>query len=58
MPGPAGGVMLPARRKTDLPWLGISQLAITLSGPAALTNNDITIRSAIGFNYGPISGPV
>ncbi len=55
VPGPSGGTLLPAGRKTDLPWLGISQLVISLSGTQSLTRNEITISSAIGYNYGPTS---
>jgi len=55
VPGPAGGTLLPPGRTSDLPWLGISQLAITLSGSQTLTRNNVTVISAIGFNYGPIT---
>jgi hypothetical protein len=55
VPGPSGGILLPPDRSTDLPWLGISQLIITLNGPQSLTRNDVTISSAIGYNYGPTS---
>jgi hypothetical protein len=55
VPGRAGGTLLPPGRTTDLPWLGISKLVITLSGQASLTRNNVTITSAIGFNYGPTS---
>ncbi len=47
--------LLPAGRQTDLPWLGINALQITLSQPEALTAGDITIASAIGVNYGPVT---
>ena len=53
VPGPGGGTLLPPGRTTDLPWLGIYQLVITLSGSQSLNRNEVTIGSVIGFNYGP-----
>jgi hypothetical protein len=47
--------LLPAGRKTDLPWLGINRLLITLSQAETLTSGDVTVSSAIGVNYGPVS---
>ena len=47
--------LLPAGRKTDLPWLGIDQLRITLSQPAPLTAAAVTLKSAKGINYGPLT---
>ena len=34
LPASAGGLILPAGRKTDLPWLGIDQFTLTLNTPA------------------------
>jgi hypothetical protein len=47
--------LLPAGRNTDLPWLGINQLSITLSQAETLTAADVTLSSAIGLNYGPVT---
>jgi hypothetical protein len=47
--------MLPAGRNTDLPWLGINQIAITLSSAATLANGDITVTGQSVANYGPVS---
>jgi Dockerin type I domain len=47
--------LLPAGRNTDLPWLGIDQLPITLSQAATLTSADVTVASDIGVNYGPVT---
>ncbi len=47
--------LLPAGRNTDLPWLGIDQLSITLSQAYSLTAADVFITSAIGVNYGPVT---
>ena len=52
---PDGLLLLPAGRNTDLPWLGINKLAITLSAPESLTAADVTVNSAIGVNYGPVT---
>jgi hypothetical protein len=47
--------LLPAGRATDIPWLGINQLPITLSQAYALTAADVFISSAFGVNYGPVT---
>ena len=47
--------LLPAGRTTDIPWLGINQLPITLSQAYTLTAADVFISSAIGVNYGPVT---
>jgi hypothetical protein len=47
--------LLPAGRNTDLPWLGINQLQITLAQAASLASGDVTVSSAIGADYGPVS---
>ncbi len=51
VPSSSGGLLLPSGRQTDLPWLGIDVLQITLSQAEALTASDITIRSARGIKY-------
>ena len=55
VPDIAGGLMLPAGRQTDVPWLGINQFVVTLSRSMPLTRNDVTITSAIRKQYGPIT---
>jgi Dockerin type I domain len=47
--------LLPAGRNTDLPWLGIDRLQITLSQPATLSAADVTVTSSSGTNYGPVT---
>jgi len=47
--------LLPAGRNTDLPWLGIDQVLITLTQPAALAAGDITVIGSSGTNYGPVT---
>jgi len=47
--------LLPAGRNTDLPWLGINRLQVTLSQAQSLTPADVTVNSAIGVNYGPVT---
>ena len=54
-PPPTACRLLPAGRNTDLPWLGIDQLPITLSRAYTLTADDVFITSAIGVNYGPVT---
>ncbi len=50
----ADGVrLLPAGRNTDLPWLGIDELQITLDEPETLTAADVTIQGLRGIDYGP-----
>ena len=47
--------LLPAGRTTDLPWLGISQVQITLAVPGSLAPGDVSVMSASGINYGPVT---
>jgi hypothetical protein len=47
--------LLPAGRNTDLPWLGITQVTITLSQAETLASTDVTVSSAIGLHYGPVT---
>jgi hypothetical protein len=51
----AGLRLLPTGRTTDLPWYGIQQLHVTLGQAQVLTAADVTINSAIGVNYGPVT---
>jgi hypothetical protein len=47
--------LLPTGRNTDLPWLGIDTISITLSTPANLAPGDVTVTGLIGVNYGPVT---
>jgi Dockerin type I domain len=47
--------LLPAGRNTDMPWVGINQVPITLAQATTLAPSDVTIKSARGINYGPVS---
>lgn len=47
--------LLPSGRKTDVPWTGLSSFTITLANPALLASGDVTVSSAAGINYGPIT---
>jgi hypothetical protein len=47
--------VLPVGRKTDLPWLNVKQLTITLSTAESLTPADVTVSSTSGTNYGPVT---
>ncbi len=47
--------MLPTGRNTDLPWLGINQFRLTLGQAQTLTPADVTVNSAIGASYGPVT---
>ncbi len=55
LPTSPNGSLLPSGRKNDVPWLGIDSFTITLNGPAPLSPSDITISSAVGANYGPVT---
>jgi hypothetical protein len=47
--------LLPAGRNTDLPWLGIWKLEITLGQAATLAAGDISAIGSSGTNYGPVT---
>jgi hypothetical protein len=47
--------LLPAGRKTDLPWYGINTLDITLSQPETLTAGEISLEGITGIDYGPVT---
>ena len=47
--------LLPAGRSTDLPWLGISTLAITLSGAESLSSGDVSVSGSTVADYGPVT---
>jgi hypothetical protein len=47
--------LLPAGRSTDLPWYGISSLALTLSSPAPLAAGDVSVVGSVGGSYGPVT---
>lgn len=50
-----GGLLLPSGRTTDLPWLNINKLTVTLSAARALTASDVTVTGVAGGNYGPVT---
>jgi hypothetical protein len=47
--------LLPAGRTTDLPWLGINKVAITLSQPEALSASDVSVTGINIANYGTVT---
>ncbi len=47
--------LLPAGRNTDVPWLGIDQFTITLAQATTLAAGDVTVGSAVGASYGPVT---
>ena len=47
--------LLPAGRNTDLPWLGIDALTITLNQPETLTAGEVSVVGMTGMNYGPVT---
>jgi len=47
--------LLPAGRNTDLPWLGIDRIPLTLTQAATLAAGDITAIGSSGVNYGPVT---
>ena len=49
-----GTRLLPIGRNVDLPWKGISRIAITLNQPGTLTAADVTVQG-LRTNYGPVS---
>jgi CSLREA domain-containing protein len=52
----ADGVrLLPAGRRTDLPWWGIASISITLDGSASLSAADVTVTGITVADYGPVT---
>jgi hypothetical protein len=47
--------LLPAGRNTDLPWMGINKLQISLGQPAPLASGDVSVVGSSGINYGPVT---
>jgi hypothetical protein len=47
--------LLPAGRNTDLPWLGIDALSVTLNEPETLSAGEVSIVGITGINYGPVT---
>ncbi len=47
--------LLPAGRNTDMPWLGIARVQISLNQPALLNAADVTVKGATGIDYGPVT---
>ena len=50
--------LLPVGRNTDLPWLGVNQLSITLNGSVSLASGDIVVTSASGPSTARSRSPV
>ena len=52
----ADGVrLLPAGRRTDLPWSGINKLQIGLSQAESLSPSDVSVTGVTVANYGPVT---
>jgi hypothetical protein len=47
--------LLPTGRNTDLPWLGINTLSITLSQAETLSPSDVSVTGITIANYGPVT---
>ena len=47
--------LLPAGRNTDLPWMGIDKVQVTLIQPATLAAGDVRVVGSSGTNYGPVT---
>jgi hypothetical protein len=47
--------LLPAGRHTDLPWVGINKVSITLSQAATLASGDVKVTGITVANYGPVT---
>jgi subtilisin family serine protease len=47
--------LLPMGRNTTLPWVGLNRLDITLSHAAVLTSAHVSVSSAVGASYGPVT---
>jgi hypothetical protein len=47
--------LLPTGRNTDLPWLGIDTLSITLSQAETLSPSDVSVTGITIANYGPVT---
>jgi hypothetical protein len=46
--------LLPAGRSTDLDWLGINKITLTLTQPATIAPGDVTVTGINLANYGPV----
>jgi Dockerin type I domain len=47
--------LLPAGRTTDLSWLNINKIAITLDQATTLSESDLSVTGIAVANYGPVS---
>jgi hypothetical protein len=47
--------LLPATRNTDLPWLNISKITLTLSAAATLGPGNVTVTGKNVATYGPVT---
>jgi hypothetical protein len=50
-----GTSLLPVGRKNDLPWYGIDMVEVSFTQPVVLTAADVTLLSARGIDYGPVT---
>ena len=55
VPATPGGLLLPPGRTTDLPWLRIDELQVGFSLPEPVTAGNVSLSSALGINYGPVT---
>ena len=51
----SGGRLLSTGRSTDLPWLNINKINITLSTAATLSPADVSVTGITDDNYGPVT---
>ncbi|HEY1684350.1 MAG TPA: Ig-like domain-containing protein [Tepidisphaeraceae bacterium] len=49
------GFLLPIGRKTDLPWIGIDSVTVTLSQSAKISASDVSVTGVNIKNYGPVT---
>ncbi|HEV3081246.1 MAG TPA: Ig-like domain-containing protein, partial [Gemmataceae bacterium] len=47
--------LLPAGRKTDIPWMNVKSIQVTLSQATTLTAADVTVSGVNVANYGPVT---
>jgi hypothetical protein len=47
--------LLPVGRNTDLPWLNVSSISLTLSSTATLLPGDVSVTGVTVANYGPVT---
>ena len=52
---PDGLRLLPAGRITDLPWIGVNRIQITLNQPESLAPGDVSVTGLNVASYGPVT---